>query len=118
MIDEVQYHCFILIESGFIFLVTTTIKHNKGMSSVIRCGQLVSGHLSTIQRQSVQLKKCSQILSVVPISGRDSSDIRRNYFNQQWNRQNNQQHQFPFGLNVYELISIGCVSVAIYNWKR
>ncbi|XP_055295888.1 calcium uptake protein 1 homolog, mitochondrial-like isoform X2 [Sitodiplosis mosellana] len=88
------------------------------MSSVIRCGQLVSGHLSTIQRQSVQLNKCSRILSVVPIYGRDSSDIRRNYFNQRWDRQNNQQHQFPFGLNVFELISIGCVSVAIYNWKR
>ncbi|XP_031622899.1 calcium uptake protein 1 homolog, mitochondrial-like isoform X2 [Contarinia nasturtii] len=86
------------------------------MSSVIRFGQLVSGNLTTIQRQSAQINKCRRILSVVPICGRDSCDIRRNYFNQNdWHE--NHKRTFPLGLNVFQLISIGCVSVALYNWK-
>lgn len=88
------------------------------MSSVIRCGQLMSGHLTTIQRQSIQFNKCHRISSVIPNYGQDSHDIRRNYFNYQWDWQKNQHQKFPFGLNVFELISIGCVSVAIYNWRR
>lgn len=87
------------------------------MASVIRCGQLVSGHLTTIQRQSVQLNKCRRILNVMPILGRESNDIQRRCFNSQWEWQKNQQ-QKPFGYGIFELISIGCVSIALYNWKK
>lgn len=87
------------------------------MASVIRCGRLVSGHLTTIQRQSVQLNKYSRVLNVIPIYGRESHNIRRCYFNTQWDWQkDDEQKRFKFG--IFELISIGCVSVALYNWKR
>lgn len=93
-------------------------KRITNMSSVIRCGQLVNGHFTTIQRQSMQLNKCCRILNVVPtIYGRDSHDIRRTYFKFHQDWQKNQQHR-PYGIGVFELVSIGCVSVAIYNWKR
>lgn len=82
------------------------------MSSVIRCGgQLMNGHLITIQRQ------CCRTKTILPaIYGQHAYDTRRNYFNVQWDKQSEQQQSKPFG--VFELISIGCVSVAIYNWKR
>lgn len=83
------------------------------MSSVIRCGgQLINGHnLITIQRQ------CCRTKTILPaIYGHGAYDLRRNYYNFQWDKQNEQQQSKPIG--VFELISIGCVSVAIYNWKR
>lgn len=82
------------------------------MSSVIRYGgQLINGHLITIQRQ------CCRTKTVVPaIYGHSAYDTRKSYYDFQWDRQTREQHSKPFG--VFELISIGCVSVAIYNWKR
>lgn len=83
------------------------------MSSVIRCGgQLINGHLCTIQRQC-----CRTVNISSAIFGHSAYDARRNYYNFQWDRQRN-GHQQSRPLGVFELISIGCVSVAIYNWKR
>lgn len=84
------------------------------MASVIRCGQLMTSHLATIQRQSVQLKNSCRILNVIPIHGHDSYGIRRNYFNFQWDQRNHEE-KFPFGFNGVAVISIGCASIAIYN---
>lgn len=90
------------------------------MSSVIRFGggQLMNAHFITIQRQSQrQFNKYSRTIYAVPaIYHHRAYDARRNYYNFQWDRQKGQQQSKPFG--VFELISIGCVSVAIYNWKR
>lgn len=87
------------------------------MASVIRYGQLMSGHLTTIQRQSVQFNRYGRVLNVIPIYERESHDIRKSYFSSKWDWQNNHD-QNRFGYGIFELLSIGCVSVALYNWKR
>lgn len=105
-------------KSNFVFSIRYTAIHKtlteKNMSSVIRCGgQFINGHLITIQRQ------CCRTKIVMPAhysAGISAYDVRRSYYNFQWDREKQQQHSKPFG--VFEIISIGCVSFAIYNWKR
>lgn len=78
------------------------------MASTLRCTNIITGRLTTIQRQLLQSNNGHRVLSVVP---------KHNYHDQRhWDRFNNYKSQFSS--NVPQLISIGCATVLIYNWRR
>lgn len=86
------------------------------MASGFRYGQQLTSQFLTFNRNSLH---GGSIASLVPIYNRNAYTIKRNFHNYHWDRRQQQRDQkILFGLNVYELISIGCVSVAVYNWKK
>lgn len=88
------------------------------MASALRCSHKISSRLiTTAHRQTIQLNNHGErVLSVVPIYCKNK---QQHYHNYQWNwRQFHGIKSDIYSNSMYHLISIGCATVLIYNWKR
>lgn len=85
------------------------------MASSVRCSQIIGGRLIVIRmihRQTSQLTNYSRILSVVPVY----SQNKQRYFHN-WNYKLNGNKSINSS-NIFQLISIGCASILVYNYYK
>lgn len=79
------------------------------MASLLRCGHSLNAPLANVRRQMVQFNQMKCILSP---NNYDKLQINRCF------HENNHSRGDSFSWSTVGLISAGCASVAIYNWKR
>lgn len=83
------------------------------MATLLRYGHTLNAPLTNIRRHMVQF---NQIKCTLPLCKSEPADEYRYYHQQHHNNRNNSSNAFSLG--AIGFISVGCVSIAVYNWKR
>lgn len=88
------------------------------MASHFRHGQQLANQLIILRRSSSQLNRFGSISGLTPFHTKNACETRRHFYNYQWDQRQQKNQKNIYGLNLYQFVSLGCVSVAIYNWKK